>query len=471
MKLGAKPSFFVLWYNVRMTINRREFVSLTLGSVAAAMAAPAVAEAGEKPLLKIAVMSDVQGYPFPEDAGMRNLERALDVLAPLKPDVVVTNGDINNSGNDMDAVRWYKARCDVRLGKIPHVSCAGNHEIGFIHKDRKDVRTPAACVADFNSVFGEGPSPLVHRVIGGYDFIALSLLSVSGFSADDLKPLGAALDRAVARDAKKPIFVMTHYHPADTVNDSSHGVKSRGGLLRELLNRYPQVVNISGHTHNPLQDPRSIWQGEFTVVDTSTLCYGCLGGNPPANNQISCLIPYGHESVGCLLLEVYADRLVFRRFTARDRRELDPEKPWTMALPYDPKHPQFDFVSRAAATPAPQLPKDAEPTLWYDYGLIYMMFAAAVDPTSVCSYRIEIAENGGVTKSYFVIADYYRIPEHRQNRIVFRFPPKATRPGGKYHCRIFPVGFFGAEGKPCEWDFDIRADYPETEFTPNCMQE
>ena len=72
-----------------------------------------------------------------------------------------------------------------------------------------------------------------------------------------------------------------------------------------------------------------------------------------------------------------------------------------------------------------------------------MMFAAAVDPTSVCSYRIEIAEKGGVTKSYFVIADYYRIPEHRQNRIVFRFPPKATRPGGKYHCRIFPVGFFG----------------------------
>ena len=141
-----------------MTINRREFVSLTLGSIAAATAAPAVAGTGEKPLLKIAVMSDVQGYPFPEDAGMRNLERALDVLAPLKPDVVVTDGDINNSGNDMDAVRWYKARCDARLGKIPRVSCAGNHEIGFIHKDQKDVRTPAACVADFNFVFNTGGS-------------------------------------------------------------------------------------------------------------------------------------------------------------------------------------------------------------------------------------------------------------------------------------------------------------------------
>lgn len=33
------------------------------------------------------------------------------------------------------------------------------------------------------------------------------------------------------------------------------------------------------------------------------------------------------------------------------------------------------------------------------------------------------------------------------------------------------MSIFGAEGKPCEWDFDIRADYPETEFTPNCMQE
>ena len=107
--------------------------------------------------MRIAVMSDVQGYPYPEDAGMRNLERALDVLAPFRPDVVVNDGDINDNGRDADAVAYYKARCDARLGKIPHIACMGNHEIGFISPELKALRTPAACLRDFNAVFGYGP--------------------------------------------------------------------------------------------------------------------------------------------------------------------------------------------------------------------------------------------------------------------------------------------------------------------------
>ena len=121
---------------------------------------------GEKPLLRVAIMSDIQGHPYPEDAGMRNLERALDVLAPLKPDVVVNDGDINDSGNDMDAVAYYKARCDARLGRIPHVACMGNHEIGFITKENQSYRTSAVCLREFNAVFGSASDDwLVHKVI------------------------------------------------------------------------------------------------------------------------------------------------------------------------------------------------------------------------------------------------------------------------------------------------------------------
>ena len=435
-------------------------------SIGAALLTGAAA-AAETPLLKIAVMSDVQGYPYPEDSGMRNVERALDVFASLKPDVVVNVGDINDSGCDMDAVRYFKARCDARLGKIPHVACAGNHEIGFVPEALRRTRTPAVCIADFNAVFGAGPSPLVERMIGGYDFIALALSDIAGYPEADLALLKGALDRAVRRDAKKPVFVLTHYHPSDTVNSSD----GRSGVaLRKLLDAYPQVVNLSGHTHNPLQDPRSIWQGTFTVVDTSTLCYGCLE-QPACENQISCLIPYGHEAVGFLFLEVYADRLVLRRFTARDRRELEPGNPWSFPLPYDPKRPKYDFASRARALPAPQLPADAEPSLWYDFGFVYLMFVAATDPSAVYCYRIELTDERGETKSYRQLSDYYRIPEHRQNRVVFRMPPKAGRPGAHYRCRIFPVGFFGAEGRPCEWEFDLRPNYPETKMRANCVQE
>jgi hypothetical protein len=425
----------------------------------------------ETPLLRVAIMSDVQGHPYAEDTGMRNLERALDVLAPLKPEVVVNNGDINDTGRDSRAVAYYKARCDARLGKIPHIACMGNHELAFVPKELKDVRSSDVCRREFNAIFAYAPDEqLVHRTVGGYDFIALSLNTPSHYTEQEIAMLKVALDQAVGRDPHKPIFVVTHYHAKDTVKDSDNE-KQGGGLLRDLLNGYPQVVSVSGHTHNPLQDPRSIWQGEFTAIDTSTLCYGCITEKPPAVNQISCLIPYGHESVGCLFLEIYADRLVFRRFSVRDRREIEPDSPWTVPWPHNPASAPYSFAARRAAEKAPQFASDAEPTLWYDFGYIYLMFNAASDLSSVFGYRVELTDAGGETVSYFQLSDYYRIPGHRQNRVVFKAPPGSLVPGKSYRCRIFPVGFFGSEGRPADWRFDVLENYRCRQDKLNCVQE
>ena len=424
-----------------------------------------------QPFLRIAVMSDIQGHPYAEDAGMRNLERAIDVLAPLKPEVVINDGDINDTGRDSHAVAYYKARCDARFGEIPHIACMGNHELAFVPKELKDVRSSEVCLREFNSIFGYAPDEqLVHRTIGGCDFIALSLNSPSRYDEREIGMLKSAIDKAVARDAKKPIFVVTHYHAKDTVNDSNN--EDQGGdALRRLLNGYPQVVSISGHSHNPLRDPRSIWQGEFTAIDSSTLCYGCISMKPPAVNQISCLIPYGHESVGCLFIEVYADKLVFRRFSVRDRREIEPDSPWTVPWPHNPATAPYSFASRRAAENAPQFSGDAEPTVWYDFGYIYLMFNAASDLASVLGYRIELTASGGDAVSYFQISDYYRIPEHRQSRVVFKAPPGSLVPGESYRCRIFPVGFFGTEGRPVDWRFDVHKNYRCRQDRINCVQE
>ena len=450
--------------------NRRDFLRGAAFLGAAAALPRAASAVGERPLLKVAIMSDVQGYPYPEDAGMRNLERALDVLSPLRPDVVLNDGDINDSGRDMDAVAYYKSRCDARLGAIPHVACMGNHEIGFVPEELRATRTPAACLRDFNAVFGYGSDEwLVRRTIAGCDFIALSLSRIFGYTDAELARLRAAIDESVRRDAGRPVFVVTHYHAKDTVNDSSG--ESASGPLRRLLDGYPQVVSISGHSHNPLQDPRSIWQGEFTAVDTSTLCYGCITTTPPSVNQVSCLVPYGHESVGFMLLEIYADRLVFRRFTARDRRELEPGAPWVVPWPHDPVKAPYSHARRRAAEVAPQFVGDAEPTLWYDFGYIYLMFNAAAHPESVLGYRIELVPDGGSAASHFLLSDYYRIPEHRQGRVVFKAPPGSLTPGANYRCRIYPVGFFGAEGHPAEWHFHTKPYYHPRADKLVCVQE
>jgi hypothetical protein len=435
----------------------------------------------DKPLLRVAIMSDIQGHPDPHDAGMRNLERALDIFAALKPDVVVNDGDINDTGRDSHAVAYYKERCDARLGKIPQIACMGNHEIDFVPKELMDVRSGEVCLKEFNAVFGYGPKEeLVHRVIGGYDFIALSLITQTQTVGDtkiaahyedyQIAMLKDAVDKAVRRDSKKPVFVVTHYHAKDTVNSSdarNHAVDA----LRKLFDEYPQIVSISGHSHNPLQDPRSIWQGNFTAIDTSTLCYGCVSMAEPAINQISCLIPYGHESVGCIFLEVFANRLVFRRFSVRDRQEIEPLKPWIVPWPHNPKSAPYSFERRRAAEIPPCFVGDAEPTLWYDFGYIYLMFNAVSDSSSVFGYRIELTADGENPKSYFQLSDYYRIPAHRQNRVVVKAPPNALVPGKSYCCRIIPVGFFGTEGKSIDWTFTVRKNYHCRSDKLNCVQE
>ena len=99
------------------------------------------------------------------------------------------------------------------------------------------------------------------------------------------------------------------------------------------------------------------------------------------------------------------------------------------------------------------------------------MFNAAERPSSVFGYRVELSDEEGGVKSYFHLSDYYRIPEHRQNRVVFKAPPESLKPGGSYRCRIFPVGFFGAEGEPCDWRFAIRASYRIRSDAPLGVQE
>jgi hypothetical protein len=40
-----------------------------------------------------------------------------------------------------------------------------------------------------------------------------------------------------------------------------------------ILNDYPQVIDFSGHSHAPINDPRSIHQKYITSLNTGSLSY------------------------------------------------------------------------------------------------------------------------------------------------------------------------------------------------------
>lgn len=114
-----------------------------------------------------------------------------------------------------------------------------------------------------------------HRVINGFHFIGISASKTEGehYSEYQKEWLVQELDKAVADDPDKPIFVLQHEHILNTVYGSSDFEGWGMPDFAEILKNYPQVVDFSGHSHYPINDPRSIWQGEYTAIGTGGLYY------------------------------------------------------------------------------------------------------------------------------------------------------------------------------------------------------
>ena len=114
-----------------------------------------------------------------------------------------------------------------------------------------------------------------HRVINGFHFIGVSASKIEGehYSEYQKEWLIEQLEAAVADDPSKPVFVIQHEHISNTVYGSSDFEGWGMADFAEILKKYPQVIDFSGHSHYPNNDPRSIWQGDYTAVGTGGLYY------------------------------------------------------------------------------------------------------------------------------------------------------------------------------------------------------
>ena len=181
-------------------------------------------------------------------------------------DAFLVVGDLTNDGTKDEFDRFAAAvNGSLREGTRFLGVVAKNHD-GY-KMSRKNMRAyytgVTGCEPDFN------------EVIGGYHFIGLSASSIDATHYDrgQLIWLKKQLDEAVAEDPDRPIFFMHHEPVRNTVYGSSF--YDGWGITRftSLLQQYPQVVDMAGHSHYPLNDPRSIWQGVFTAINTGAIKY------------------------------------------------------------------------------------------------------------------------------------------------------------------------------------------------------
>ena len=286
-------------------VNRREFLK-GICAAAAAAGAPAkiwgAAKLLGRPDLRIGVLSDIHLSYDAKDFLSNPMSRmqaifikALEYFRDRHVDAVLVAGDLADSGLlpelELVADAWKKVFPGNKLpdgSPVVNLMHYGDHDMEkrFYNEKRfastymkRDGKLPPSLAFDGNDkkyweeLFGEEWSQVMVREVKGYKFILANFDHANPGATVDL-------DKYMAKygsDSSKPVFYSQHRWMKGTycTDDDMWGNDSGG--QKPILDRYPNCVAFTGHTHYMLTDDRTVWQGGFTCINAGALLNQAVG--------------------------------------------------------------------------------------------------------------------------------------------------------------------------------------------------
>ncbi len=228
-----------------------------------------------EPVLRFAVCSDIhisgkestaEEY-HPEEERLGKLIRFMYGYSASQRykgfDALCVAGDMTDGGRDFEYDAFNKVIEENLRAETKLLICTGNHE--YIAYRDKDASQGAR-------MFEKKIQPRqdTHAVLNGYHFILCSYSEDGRTFKDKLGWLDSEIKSAVAASGERPVFVFQHPAPQWTVYGSvAWGDRDILGVLK----KYPSVIDFSGHSHYPVNDPRSISQNKYTALGCGTLSY------------------------------------------------------------------------------------------------------------------------------------------------------------------------------------------------------
>lgn len=217
----------------------------------------------EEYALSFVALSDIhlKNYASIEEARFASALRFAYQSTNQKLDAIVLNGDYTDGGHDPQYQRLVNIRRDYSKPETPWIVNHGNHENGRNESDSHEF---------FRTMFGYSIDHVFE--VNGYYFITLGVHSGDRYTVNQAKWLDQQIQHAIAIDPDRPVFVLIHYPATETVINSARGRNGRD-TFKYVLEKYPQVIHISGHSHPALNDPRVIHQDTFTSFNNSSFYY------------------------------------------------------------------------------------------------------------------------------------------------------------------------------------------------------
>ncbi len=351
-------------------IRRRTFLGAGAAAIGGAAFGNVGACVGRRRLLRFGVASDVHVSDVPGRAPEQLffLEKTLRWFDRQGVEAVIFPGDLIDTGliseYEKVAAVWNKVFPSGRGSDgrpVEHVIVTGNHEIavwpgrwkGISEEEQGRIRFDRHEDETMRRLFGEPYEPVFMRTIKGVAFVAAQYHTS--------RPPVAAFLAAHAGEIPpdRPFFYVQHAHPQQTCYGDEAREAWDGGLAVKALSRFPMAVALTGHSHNPLTDGRSVWQGMFTSIGCGCL----LGAGSLYHNYDNSLAGYFKEYAahrmarvhgtaeynagrGCLLIDVFHDGIACRRWSPFFDEDLGPD--WVVPVPASQDGP-FKFTGRSTA--------------------------------------------------------------------------------------------------------------------------
>lgn len=348
-------------------------------------------------------------------------------------DALLIAGDLTNDGTKEEFDHFWKAVSGSLKGETRFLGVVAKNHDGYALR-RSALR------AYYSSLTGNDAD--FHVVLRGYHFIGLSASpnDLAHYDAAQMRWLKAQLDEAVQTDPERPIFVMRHEPSYNTVYGSS--LYDGWGIARfnALLQKYPQVVEFAGHSHYPLNDPRSIWQGDFTAIGTGAIYYseftvGGLRAYHPEDSQ---------ETSTCWIVELDAAHTMrLRGYDVIEGKQLCEE---FLPNPALQNHRTYTPQNRKALSRPPVFEAGSALTTEPFFGgcTVTVPAALSADGMPVVLYRAWAEDpHGKQAGKAWTLPSYYRAVEQNTVRLTLNALSE-----GEYIVYVVAENAYGGQSEP-----------------------